>query len=77
MFWRKEDKEVWSEFLKLEKEPKRKPFERHIPIDEKILHRWESEVKIHHQNSYGEVLKRDIKYARICNKRNDELLIPC
>ena len=72
-YWRKESPEIWQEFFS--HEPATLNFDRHIPIKEPALRQWEQEIAQYHKNSYGDILKRDIKIARLCNERADEVLI--
>lgn len=48
--------------------------ERHIPISEEILAQWEKEANIC-GSTHGQKLKQDIKWARKCNERQDEVMV--
>lgn len=84
-YWRKQSPEAWDHFCKynIRNEnnvsiyPESVKFmigfsERHIPISNDILSEWQKEVS---DTSYGQVLKKDIAWAKKCNLMNDEVLI--
>lgn len=48
--------------------------ERHIPLPPLVLEQWNKEADIF-GSIYGASLKADIKWAKKCNDRNDEVLL--
>lgn len=87
LYWKKESPEAWIHFRQYNivdeemnsKYPESLEFmrnfhERHIPIKEDSLENWAKEADIC-GSTYGAMLRQDIKWARKCNERNDEVLI--
>jgi len=86
-YWKKDSPEAWDHFRKHnivdadmrpvypESVDFMKNFiERHGPVTEELLARWNKEADIC-GSSYGVSLRLDIKWARKCNERQDEVLI--
>lgn len=84
-YWKKESPEAWLHFRNAGAKdmqgnsisPASDKFmlnfhEKHIPISESTLTQWQKEVD---NSSYGQSLKSDIKWAKRCNERQDEVLL--
>lgn len=88
LYWKKDSPEAWEHFRKAgtldfetgeatypESDAFMKNFrEIHIPILEETLIQWDKEADIC-GSVYGALLRDDIKWARKCNARQDEVLV--